>query len=291
MTQICISIPPPSYSEIVEKLNGYIPKNIDEFASLIGLPVPIFETISQYSLEISQIVQYFSSMNMFNLLMQMIEPMASLLGLAIESLLPKIPILNISIIELMKLSPNELKAILIEKYKEIGDELFEAFSEFLPFPIYFSLSIPDFEINVLIKAIYNMGLTMLISIASSLINDVLSFLKILTSFELPVIPTLSEVKEAVKMIAIAKLVEAGAPIIELANEVEAFIYVAETLKMNISELISELSFPNFPKIHLPDPLLPSFSSIEIELREAINIYVQSLLAESVNKLADRKSVV
>nr|WP_314367411.1 hypothetical protein [uncultured Acinetobacter sp.] len=284
MAQICISIPPPTYSEIVEKLKGYIPTNIDEFAALIGLPVPIFAKISQFSLEISQIAQYFASMNLVNLLMQMIKPMVSILGLALDSILPKIPILNISIIQLLAMSPNELKALLIEKYHEIGDDLFKAFAAFIPFPFYLNLDIPEFAINALIKAIYNMCITSLIGIASGLINDVLSLLKIAGSLQLPTLPTLSDVQSAIKAIAVAKIAEAGAPIIEFVNEVEAFAYLAKNMGLKISDLISELSFPGFPKITLPDPLLPSLSSIEIELKEAINIYMQAMEAELVNQL-------
>lgn len=284
MAQICISIPPPSYSAIVANLQGFIPTNINELAAKIGLPVPIFAQLSQFSLEISQIAQYFSSMNLVNLLMQMIEPMVSILGLALDSILPKIPILNISIIQLIAMSPNDLKALLIEKYHEIGDDLFKAFSVFLPFPFYLNLSIPEFAINALIKAIYNMCITSLIGIASGLIKDVLSLLKIAGSLQLPTLPTLTDIQSAIKAIAVAKIAAAGAPILEFVNEVDAFAYLAKNMGMTISDLISELSFPGFPKISLPNPLLPSLSSIEIELREAINIYMQAMTAELVNQL-------
>ena len=180
MAQFCISFPPPSYKELFERLKGIKPdfSKWQGLISSIGLPIPIYLDISQYSNEVSQMIQYWQSRLSVNTLMAMIRPMASLLGQSLADLLPKIPFLNISIIELMEMDANVLRQQVKDTLKQHGQAFLDALSAFLPLPIYFGLSIPSFEINAMIKAIYNFSGAGLIELVKGLIDQVLNKLKI-----------------------------------------------------------------------------------------------------------------
>ena len=130
MAQFCISFPPPSYQELFDQIKHLKPdfSKLKNLIPLIGLPIPIYIDISQYSNEISQMIQYWQSRLSAKTLMAMIRPMASLLGQSLADLLPKIPFLNISIVDLMAMDANVLK----QKVKDALGIPFKVFDEDSP---------------------------------------------------------------------------------------------------------------------------------------------------------------
>lgn len=289
---ICISFPPPSYSELFEKLKGYkfqLP-SIETIAVIIGLPVPIFETISQFTNEVSQIIQYWQSKCTMATLITIAKKLVSVVGGELEKLLPKIPFLNISILAVFDMDANGLREIVKKAYEKEKEALLNALKAFLPLPIYLDLSIPDFEINTIIKSIYTYCISMLIDTVVGLIKPVLKILEIATSLTLPTIPTLAELQEmfvqAVKdqVNAIESMV--NEEIEAIKNDFDAIKNTIKSYGVTIQKAFDAISIDGLPKIPLPSPFLPDFSSICYELRECTMIYFNGLLMAITEKIVN-----
>lgn len=287
MVQFCISFPPPSYKELFEQLKGIKPdfSKWQGLISSIGIPIPIYLDISQYSNEISQMIQYWQSRLSVKTLMAMIRPMASLLGQSLADLIPKIPFLNISIIELMEMDANALRQLVKETLKQHGQAFLDALSAFLPLPIYFGLSIPSFEINAIIKAIYNFSCTGLIELVKGLIDQVLSKLKINAVLTLPKLPTLKELQTMIVEMIKTKAEEIAGQVIDaFTNEFEAIQHAMQILKMDINAIFAMIQFPSLPVIKFPSPFYPDFSCLAFELREAMQMYMQAMMMTVMEKI-------
>ncbi|MEG2264167.1 MAG: hypothetical protein RSC68_07415 [Acinetobacter sp.] len=287
MAQFCISFPPPSYKELFEQLKGIKPdfSKLKGLIGSIGLPIPIYLDISQYSNEISQMIQYWQSRLSVKTLMAMIRPMASLLGQSLADLLPKIPFLNISIIELMEIDANVLRQRVKETLKQHGQAFLDALSAFLPLPIYFGMSIPSFEINAIIKAIYNFSCTGLIELVKGLIDQVLSKLKINAVLTLPKLPTLKELQTMIVEMIKTKAEEIAGQVIDaFTNEFEAIKHAMQILKMDINAIFAMIQFPSLPVIKFPSPFYPDFSCLAFELREAMQMYMQAIMMAVMEKI-------
>jgi len=287
VAQFCISFPPPSYKELFEQLKGIKPdfSKLKDLIGLIGLPIPIYLDISQYSNEISQMIQYWQGMLSVKTLLGMIQPMVDLLGLKLANLLPKIPFLNISIIDLIAMDANVLKQRVKDALDRYGQEFLDALSAFLPLPIYFGLSIPSFEINAIIKALYNMCTSGLIELVTNLIDQVLDKLKINAILTLPKIPTLKELQAMIMQIVKAKVEAAiDGAINEFTDEFEAFQKAVQILNMDINAIFAMIQFPSLPIIKFPSPFYPDFSCLAFELREAIQMYMQAMMMAVMEKI-------
>lgn len=281
MAQFCISFPPPSYKELFERLKGIKPdfSKWQGLISSIGIPIPIYLDLSQYSNEVSQMIQYWQSRLSVNTLMAMIRPMASLLGQSLADLLPKIPLLNISILELMEMDANALRQRVKDTLKQHGQAFLDALSAFLPLPIYFGLSIPSFEINAIIKAVYNFSGAGLIELVKGLIDQVLSKLKINAVLTLPKLPSLKELQAMIMQTVKAKIEAVTGAVAEaFANEFEAVKQAVQALKMDINAVFEMIRFPPLPAVKFPSPFYPDFSCLALELREAMQMYLQAMMA-------------
>lgn len=287
MAQFCISFPPPSYQELFDQIKHLKPdfSKLKNLIPVIGLPIPIYIDFSHYSNELSQLVQYWRSMLSVQTLLAMIKPMVSLLGLALDSLLPKIPFLNISILDLITMDANTVKQMIATALKEHGQAFLNAISAFLPLPIYFGLSIPSFEINAIFKAIYSQAVNSLIEIVTNLIGQVLDKLKLSAILNLPKLPTLKELQNMIMQILKAKAQAiAGELIQDFKDEYAAIVHAVQVLKMDINAIFALIQFPGLPIIKFPSPFFPDFSCLAVELREAMQIFMQSVMTFVIDKI-------
>jgi ribosomal protein L10 len=287
MAQFCISFPPPSYKELFEQLKGIKPdfSKLKGLIGLIGLPIPIYLDISQYTNEISQMIQYWQSRLSVKTLLSMIQPMVDLLGLKLADLLPKIPFLNISIVDLMAMDANALRQLVKDTLKQHGQAFLDALSAFLPLPVYFGLNIPSFEINAIIKAVYSFSSAGLIKLVKDLIDQVLGKLKINAVLTLPKLPSLKELQAMIMQTVKAKIEALTGAVTEaFANEFEAFKQAVQDLKMDINAVFEMIRFPPLPAVKFPSPFYPDFSCLALELREAMQMYLQAMMMAVLEKI-------
>ena len=289
MAQFCITFPPPSYQELFDQIKHLKPdfSKLKNLIPLIGLPIPIYIDISQYTNELSQLIQYWQGMLSVKTLLGMIQPMINLLGLNLLNLLPQIPFLNLNILDLIALDANALKQMVMDALTQHGQEFLDAMSAFLPIPIYFGLSIPSFEVNAIIKAIYNMCTKSLIDLVTNLIDQVLSKLEINALLSLPKLPTLSDLQAMIMQTIKAKAeVISGQVIDAFSNEFEAIQHAMKILDMDINDIFAMIQFPALPVIKFPSPFLPDFSSLAFELREGMQIYMQAIMTAVIDKIVN-----
>ena len=230
-------------------------------------------------------IQYWQSRLSVNTLMAMIRPMASLLGQNLADLLPKIPFLNISILELMEMDANALRQQVKDTLKQHRQAFLDALSAFLPLPVYFGLNIPSFEINAIIKAVYSFSSAGLIELVKDLIDQVLGKLKINAVLTLPKLPSLKELQAMIMQTVKAKIEALTGAVTEaFANEFEAFKQAVQDLKMDINAVFEMIRFPPLPAVKFPSPFYPDFSCLALELREAMQMYLQAMMMAVLEKI-------
>ena len=185
----------------------------------------------------------------------------------------------------MAMDANVLKQRVKDALERYGQAFLDALSAFLPLPIYFGLSIPSFEINAIIKAIYSFSCTGLIELVKGLIDQVLSKLKINAVLTLPKLPTLKELQTMIiEMIKAKAEAIAGQVIDAFNNEFEAIKHAMQVLKMDINAIFAMVQFPSLPVIKFPSPFYPDFSCLAFELREAMQMYMQAIMMAVMEKI-------
>jgi len=186
---------------------------------------------------------------------------------------------------LMAMDANALRQLVKDTLKQHGQAFLDALSAFLPLPIYLGLSIPSFEINAMIKAIYNFSCTGLIELVKGLIDQVLSKLKINAVLTLPKLPTLKELQTMIiEMIKAKAEVLAGQVMDAFTNEFEAIQHAMQILKMDINAIFAMIQFPQLPAMKFPSPFYPDFSCLAFELREAMQMYMQAMMMAVMEKI-------
>ena len=290
--QLCISFPPPSYKELAEQFQGYKLdlKLIDVLAGVIGLPVPIYLNYRQYMDEVSQIIQYWKTKCTTETLLSIAKSFASVVGGVLRDLLPQVPFLNISILDLIAMSASDLRNLITEAYKNKRDALLSALKALIPTPLFPTLDFPHFSINAIIKALYNYCITALIDVIQSLVSPVLKILELAGSLTLPKIPTLAEIGDMLTNLAkeeIKAIVGAvDAEIEQIKDDFTAIKTAVKKYGIEIKDIFSKLSFSGLPKVSLPSPLIPDFKSIGYEIREYAVIYFSSILSAITQKIVD-----
>ena len=61
------------------------------------------------------------------------------------------------------------------------------------------------------------------------------------------------------------------------NEFEAAKKAVQTLKMDINAVFEMVRFPQLPAVKFPSPFYPDFSCLALELREAMQMYLQAMM--------------
>jgi len=168
---------------------------------------------------------------------QMIKPIVEYLGLAMD-LIPKIPVLNMSITDLLAAS---------------GDELIAKLQGLVP-PLYWSINIPEVSIVQYMKQLTSNYLMALAGFLQGLIKQVTDKIKIPGMPTLPTMPTMEDVKNLL-------LAQIPPPITDLKN-------------IDLNALISNISIPGIPfDFSLPVPFVPTFNIPEIDFNEMLaNLY-------------------
>jgi hypothetical protein len=235
---------------LLEAIQAHLPIVQINVPDILGLLNPIYDRFSDFSLEISQILQELQSFQLMNTLKAMIDPMLSVVGLAVDEFLPKLPGLGLTLVDLLTMSPATIYQKVRDAIAEYGIEAFEAI---LPVPIFLTMSIPAIEIVTIVKMLKQYYITMVVTKVEVLVNQVTSILQIPGMPALPSIPTLADIK------ALA---------FGLFPDAEQLIDILKT-GISVSSLFSMFSLPGIPVLNLPEPLFPKLSSFDIEINEAL----------------------
>ena len=176
----------PNFQDFVEKVSEVpIPK-------LFGLPDPIFFGYSNTMQELVEIVDAIKYQADTLTMMNIFKPLISVIGGSLEDLLPKIPVLNFSIIDIIGGNIGGLYDAVLEALKN-GVKL-----PFIPLGMFENYSNYAKEALLALKMILVGYKELLLSTMQRMIQDVLKILKISAVLPiLPVIPTIDQLKQTV----------------------------------------------------------------------------------------------
>lgn len=207
MFEICVESPVPNLKDLRESFarqlqdaQDSIP-NFQEFVDsvvkiptpkLLGLPEPIFLGYSNIMQELLEIVDAIKYQADTLTMMNVFKPLVSVIGGSLGDLLPKIPVLNFSIIDIVNGEISSLHDAVMVALKN-GVKL-----PFIPEGIFENYSNYAKESLLALKMILVGYKELLISTMKSMIDKVLGILKISAVLPvLPVIPTVESLKQTV----------------------------------------------------------------------------------------------
>lgn len=268
MVSLCTDTPLPTFKGLYDSFAGNLtsPPMPFVFPQMPTLPVPMFPSINVPNLEAVKTLIELQSQQMLGTLIAMIAPLVEYLELAIEDLIPKIPGLDLSLIDLLEMNPQALYDAVKQKIIDGVGDLWP----FIPLPLYTSLSIPDFEIVQIASNLVKQYSMMLVTFITSLITQVTDALEITNMPTLPSFPTFDNIKALI----LAKVPGATTP------------HEVLTSGISIPEMFNIL-IPGFPALPaLPSPLIPSINIPEFDYIEAMGILMNHLNTSGLSLIMD-----
>ncbi|PTQ91279.1 hypothetical protein [Agitococcus lubricus] len=259
MITLCANNPLPTFKSLYDSVvdNLKFPPIAIEIPTLPTLKTPIYEGFSNTNMEILQLIQGLQDFQFQTTLMALIQPLVSVVGGALEDILPKIPHTDLTLIDLLASNPSHIYDVIAAAIAEHGLGIFP----FVPKPMFGSFSIPAIEAVNVVKMVVRGYYIAVLNVISSLIDQVTDILELAGLGVLPTIPTLSAITAA--------LMAAFPQFDNLSALIQSGI--------GIQDIFSMLLFSGFPPIAIPNPLIPSFSSHEIEFQEALSIIYSDFL--------------
>lgn len=262
----CATSPVPTFNSLYQAIANSLIFPPIEFTipPLPTIPSPIYAGFRCSNLEIIQLVQGLQQFQMMTTLMAGLQPLVSFLGGVIDDLLPKISGTDLNLMSLLSSNANQV-------YTAISTAIANGITfPFVPSPIFNGLTIPAVEAVATVKAVVNGYFMQVMDVLTDLIGQITEQLELPALPTLPQIPTLSDIQQV--------LLAAFPEFQTLQDLIQSGI--------SVSQLFSALILAGFPPLILPDPLIPSFSSFEIEFQEAITILHMELLSNPLTIIID-----
>lgn len=176
----------PNFQDFIDEISS------TSFPSVLGLPEPMFSGYTntlQELMEVTDAVKYqadtLTMMNLFN-------PLASVIGSSLEDILPKIPVLDTSIVDIVSGNTQELYDAITD-YLQDGIEL-----PYLPSEMFETFSNTAKEALLSLKIILVGYKELLLTTMQDMIKEVMKILGISGVIPtLPIIPTIDQLKQTV----------------------------------------------------------------------------------------------
>lgn len=315
--QLCALTPLPTfnalYYEFLPNLT-FPPKNF-KLPSLPTIPYPMFPSLTMPNFSMVKLISALQGIQVMNICFAMVKPLVDFLGLSIDAILPKIPVLNVNLVEILTGDAEKLVAKVVQAIKD------KVQLPYLPLP--FNVSFASIEIQAIqmLSNIVSAYMMTIPAIISDLINQVVSMLHIPGLPAIPTIPTMDDIIKLIIPVANKLIGPILSKIEGIKNQVDGAIasgmskvaaiqkyasnldQTAKALlntgltkieslehllmaKFDIS-LLFNFVIPGFPPLpKLPSPLIPTFSMPEIEFQEAMNILMNHLTTAGLTLIMD-----
>lgn len=263
--KLCTDSPIPDLEDLKKQVNDQIDniqEEYEDFKDFITtladqVKTPIIPTLQEYIYEgyssvmeeinefIEGLKNYQDMLSQFNI----VKVLADVIGGAIEDLIPKIPIINISIIDILS---GNIKALYDAVKQMVLDQIQ---IPFVPLPLYETISNYTKEVVASVKMILTAYKNMITTAITDMVKQVLDILEIIATLPLLfTIPTVEELKEL-----LLSLFPDVSSIYELIKKYD-IDYIMDMLK-NILP---------FPIPSFTPPTTNFFSSLEEELNQKLN---------------------
>ena len=214
-------------------------------------------------------------------LLTAIKAVVEKLGLSLLALLPKIPILNINLIDLISADAKALVAGLKAAIVAAIDKGLDTLAGLIKLPWNLSVNIPDIDVLQILQALVRDYLVRIVNLLISLVKmvidkfkKILGFIKMIT---LPKLPTFEEI--------IALILSLLPQFPDIRALIEAIKKIPELIK-NIFTALSAV-FASFGVVFtVPDPLMPDLKMPEIEFKQLLLAFFNDVIMGPVKLLLD-----
>jgi len=268
MINLCAPSPLPTFQSLYDPVVSHLtfPPIAITIPTLPSLKEPIYSGFSNTNLEIVQLVQELQNFQLQTTLMALIQPLVSFLGGALEDFLPKIPHTDLTLIDLLACNPNQIYDAIEVAIDEHGLSAFP----FVPNPMFGSFSAPAIEAVNVVKMIVRGYYVAILNVITTLISSVTDILEVAGLPTIPTIPTLSDITDALlaafpQFNSLSELIQSG---------------------ISVDDIFGALSFGGFPPLVIPSPLIPNFSSFEMEFQEGLSILYGDFLTVPLAIIVD-----
>lgn len=269
--QICVDSPIPSMDAILQAFLSKIPfpphlPNLPKFP--LVLPNPLFAGFRLPNMEMITMALELQAAQLQNTLVNMVKPMLDLLGMSLDSFLPKIPGLGLHLLDLLSSAPdaivNAVKNAIAAGFRWPG----------IPSPLFPKFSLPSMEALQTLQMIVADYMAKVAGLIPALIKKVTDKLKI-PGISFPTLPTKDEII-AMVLSLIPGVPDIGALIDRCRDKIE-----------DVIAMLSSLSFPGFPPLpSIPWPLIPNFRLPDFEFNYSLTALVTSLTTGLMTKIMD-----
>lgn len=230
----------PNFQDFIEKLSGI------SLPNLLSLPDPLFLGYSNIIQELMEVIDAIKYQADTLTMMNIFKPLASVIGGALEDIIPKIPTLNFSIIDIVSGNIQGLYDAILSALKQ-GIKL-----PYLPTNLFESFSNYTKEALLSLKIILVGYKGLLLDTMQGMIKKAMSILDI--SGLLPILPKIPSIEELKQMV--------------LAAFPDYTSWYELITNVDVTKIISIFGLGAFllPEIDF----IPSFSNIEQYLMESFN---------------------
>lgn len=260
MPTICPSSPIPDYTQLHAAFTGLVTPDIPSF-TLPPLPptLPSFSNIGAPSIQMSMAATDAMSSQLIGTMFATISPLISYLGMP-ESVIPKVPVLNVPITEL--LTGNQLAL------KDAVKLNLPALQSFMPVvPV--GYTIPDIQVQHSLSYVVRNYQPSIITFIIDLIKSVTDDLELPNISGIPSIPTLPDITNMIVSMS-------GFPSI---NEL-----MLNLNSIDLSALFGSLSFTGFPSFSMPAIVMPTLGIPELGFNELMLNYMSMLATVPLDKI-------
>lgn len=246
----------PDYREYLDTLSDL------KIPNLFSLPTPLFSGYSNIMQELVEVIDAIKYQADTLTMMNIFQPIASVIGGSLRDLLPKIPVLDISLLDIVG---GNIKGM----YDAVKSALSKGLSlPFLPTNIFENYSNLEKEALVALKMILVGYKEALLNTMQSMVSSAMSILKI--SGVLPVLPTIPTIDQ-LKALALLAFPEYDS-------------WYSLISKVEVSKIIAVLGFSTLiiPEIGF----IPNYSNYEQYLMESLNQIKDGLISQGLKMMVD-----
>lgn len=285
MFKICTNTPIPDVEDLKQQVEDQLQELMEQFPNFEDLKkvlenfkspsagvLPtikevIYEGYSNIMAEVNEVIDAIKAYQDMLTIENLMKPLVAVIGGIIEDFIPVIPLLNISLIDLLKMDTTKI-------YDSVENAIKENLRiPFTPEQLLESFRAYSREVVLTVKMVIVGYKDMLINQIKSMIQEVLDILEIAA-----MIPTLLKVPSVEDLEKI---------LLTLFPEYNSIVEIIKKTGKTVKELVEMVtSASGLPPVNIKERLISFYSNAELELKERFNQVVDSISSINLKTLVD-----
>ena len=282
MFRICTNTPIPDVEDLKQQVQDQLQEMMEQFPNfedlkkalesfkspsglLPTLKDVIYDGYSNIMAEVNEVIDAIKSYQDMLTVQNIMQPLIAVIGGALEDFVPKIPVVDISLIDLLNFDTAKIYESVEEALKQglqipfTLEQLFESFSAY------------SREVVLTVKMMIVGYKDMLVNTIKNMVEQVLDILEI--SATVPLLLSTPTVEDLQKIL------------LSLFPEYESILDIIKHSGKSVKDLINMIcSFSGFPSLTIQDQLISFYSNIELEFKERLNQVVDTVSSLNLKTL-------